>query len=101
MHDDQHGTTTVALAAIMSSMRNVGSDPKHRPIIAQIGLGAAGFGIAKLCTERGARVIGVEPNAIARRRLESIGGETSSLEEAIKKADVVVSTTIDAVAAVC
>lgn len=93
MHDDQHGTATVALAAIMSSMRNVGRDPKHRPVIAQIGLGAAGFGIAKLCTEWGARVIGVDPDATARKRLESIGGETSSLEGAIQSADVVVSTT--------
>lgn len=93
MHDDQHGTATVALAAIMSAMQSIGRDTKERPIVAQIGLGAAGYGIAKLCLEWGAQVIGVDPSPLARERLEKAGGRTEELTLAIKQAEVVVATT--------
>lgn len=93
MHDDQHGTATVALAAIMSALRNIGKPKDHRPTVTQVGLGAAGFGIAKLCLEWGATVIGVDPDATSRERLEKYGGTTADLNEAMKQSEVVVATT--------
>ncbi len=93
MHDDQHGTATVALAAVLAALK--GSQPKarHELTITQVGLGAAGFGIARLLHVWGARVIGVDPDPLARARLESLGARTAPLAEAIAASNVVVSTT--------
>jgi malate dehydrogenase (oxaloacetate-decarboxylating) len=93
MHDDQHGTATVTLAAILSVLRLIGKEPDAHITVAQIGLGAAGYGIAKLLLDFGLKVIGVDPNADSQKRLTDRGGEIGSLEEAMKKADIVVSTT--------
>ena len=93
MHDDQHGTATVTLAAILSVLRLIGKEPDKHIIVTQIGLGAAGYGIAKLLLDFGLKVIGVDPNPDSQKRLIDYGGEVETLEEAMKKADIVVSTT--------
>src|SRR6202041_638060 len=93
MHDDQHGTETVTLAAILSALRLVGRVADKNITVAQIGLGAAGYGIAKLLLDFGLKVIGVDPNPDSQKRLIDYGGEIQSLEEAMKNADIVVSTT--------
>lgn len=94
MHDDQHGTATVVLAAVMSSCRMSGAGEINKDlVVAQIGLGAAGFGIGSLLIEAGARVIGVDPSAEARKHFENYGGETATLEEAVSRAKVVIATT--------
>ena len=93
MHDDQHGTATVTLAAIMSAMRQIGLRGHKRITVAQIGLGAAGFGIAKLLLEYGVHVTGVDPNEQSRKRLEGLGGKTTSLRTAMAEASIVIATT--------
>jgi malate dehydrogenase (oxaloacetate-decarboxylating) len=47
MHDDQHGTATVALSALLNACRATGLDPRTARL-GQIGLGAAGSAIARL-----------------------------------------------------
>ncbi len=93
MHDDQHGTATVTLAAIMSAMRQTGLRGHKQVTVAQIGLGAAGFGIAKLLIDYGVHVIGVDPNEDSRRRLEQHGGTTTTLQAAMAQATIVIATT--------
>jgi len=93
MHDDQHGTGTVTLAAILSAMRLCGHDKDFKPVVAQIGLGAAGFGIAKLLIDYGWPVIGVDLNPDSQKRLTDYGGKTASLADAMAQADVVIATT--------
>ena len=93
MHDDQHGTATVVLAAVMSALKQADHLFDKKIIVAQIGLGAAGFGIAKLLVDYGLEVIGSDLNEDSRKRLENYGGKTTSLEDAVGRADVVISTT--------
>jgi malate dehydrogenase (oxaloacetate-decarboxylating) len=93
MHDDQHGTATVVLAAIISALKQAGHLLDKKIIVAQIGLGAAGFGIAKLLVDYGLEVVGSDLSEESRKRLENYGGKTTSLEDAVKHADVVISTT--------
>jgi malate dehydrogenase (oxaloacetate-decarboxylating) len=93
MHDDQHGTATVVLAAIISALRETGKNKNDNLSVAQIGLGAAGFGIAKLLMDYGLNVTGVDPNEQSQKRLIDYGGKIKLLEEAIKEADIVVATT--------
>ena len=45
LHDDQHGTAVVALAALHSATRRVGRDLENS-VVGQIGLGAAGLGLS-------------------------------------------------------
>ncbi len=93
MHDDQHGTGVVALAAVMSAMRRVEHELESC-VVGQIGLGAAGIGITRLFLNRGVKkVIGTDLNAAAVARLEAMGGEGRSLERLMTEADVVIATT--------
>lgn len=94
MHDDQHGTAVVSLAAALNACRIVGKDLK-KSTVGQIGLGAAGSAIARLImTYTGKQVIGEDPNPLASERFQKLGGEiAASVEEIMKKADVVISTT--------
>ena len=94
MHDDVHGTAVVTLAAAIVACRE--ADRRlDESVIGQIGLGAAGFGIASLMHEAGAeRVIASDPSAEARERAASYGIEPAEeLETVMREADVVVATT--------
>ncbi len=93
MHDDQHGTATVLLAAVLSALRQTGREGDRDLTCAQIGLGAAGLAIAKLLLDAGFRVVGVDPGEDARQRLEARGGRTATLEDAAAEADVLIATT--------
>ncbi len=93
MHDDQHGTATVLLAAVFSALREVGRENDPSLVFAQLGLGAAGFGIARLLIDYGFNVIGVDPMPESQKRLIDYGGKISTLEEAMRIADVVIATT--------
>ena len=92
MHDDQHGTATVTLAAVISILRIL-KRKKDGLSIAQIGLGAAGFGIASLLHNWGAKVTGVDPSPAAQKRFLDHGGQIGELEEAVKNSEVVITTT--------
>lgn len=94
MHDDQHGTAVVSLAAALNACRIVGKNLK-KSTVGQIGLGAAGSAIARLIMAyTGKPVIGEDAQAPATERFKKMGGETvASIEELMKRADVVISTT--------
>ena len=93
MHDDQHGTGTVTLAAIMQLLKITGKSSQKELSIAQIGLGAAGFGIASLLHDWGANVIGVDPSPEAQKRFVDYGGEVDTLENAFQRALIIITTT--------
>lgn len=93
MHDDQHGTATVSLAALMnaSQMKDVNL---KKVAIGQIGLGAAGSAIAKLIMNyTSGPVYGTDLNPDCLKRHELAGGIVMELEELMKKCQVIVATT--------
>ncbi len=93
MHDDQHGTAVVTLAALLNAARYSGVD-LCASIIGQIGLGAAGIGIVRLLQAHGVRhVLGTDLNAQAVARLQAMGGEGVTLEALMQRADIVIATT--------
>src|ERR671916_704161 len=62
MHDDVHGTAVATLAAVLVACRHAGLTLEEQ-VVGQIGLGAAGYGIAALMVDAGAkRVLGSDPN---------------------------------------
>jgi malate dehydrogenase (oxaloacetate-decarboxylating) len=93
LHDDQHGTAVVALAALINAARHAGRSLRDS-VVGQIGLGAAGTGIVRLLRAYGVeRVLGADRSSDAIRRLESLGGEGASLEAIMQRADIVLATT--------
>jgi malate dehydrogenase (oxaloacetate-decarboxylating) len=93
LHDDQHGTAVVVLAAAINATRRAGRE-LHDCVIGQVGLGAAGIGIVRLLMHAGVkRVLGADLNEAALRRFAEMGGQKSSLEEIMKACDIVIATT--------
>ena len=93
MHDDVHGTAVVTLAAALVACRHAGLTLKDE-VVGQIGLGAAGYGIAALMADAGAkRVIASDPNPLSHERASRKGVEIADLETVMNEADVVVATT--------
>lgn len=93
LHDDQHGTAVVTLAALLNASRRSGVD-LCTSIVGQIGLGAAGIGIVRLLKAYGVRaVLGVDRSPAAVERLTALGGEGVTLEALMQRADIVIATT--------
>ncbi|HEU5468097.1 MAG TPA: malic enzyme-like NAD(P)-binding protein [Steroidobacteraceae bacterium] len=93
LHDDQHGTAVVVLAAALNATRRAGRELGDC-VVGQVGLGAAGIGIVRLLQCAGARrVLGTDLDAAAMKRLAAMGGEPSTLAEIMGNADIVVATT--------
>jgi malate dehydrogenase (oxaloacetate-decarboxylating) len=93
MHDDVHGTAVVSVAAAIVACRSAGVELRTSTI-GQLGLGAAGFGIASLMVDGGARrVLGFDPRPEAGERARAKGIEVASMERVMAEADVVVATT--------
>jgi malate dehydrogenase (oxaloacetate-decarboxylating) len=93
MHDDVHGTAVVSVAAAIVACRSAGISLKEATV-GQLGLGAAGLGIASLMVEGGVkRVIAFDPNPESHTRAVERGIELGSMEEVMAAADVVVATT--------
>ncbi|WP_391202739.1 NAD-dependent malic enzyme [Psychrobacillus sp. L4] len=94
MHDDQHGTAVVALAAILSACKSTGVDVKDA-VIGQIGLGAAGLAICRMLMAYGVEeVYGLDRQEEAKQRLVNYGGKTiPTLEEMMETCDIIVATT--------
>ena len=93
MHDDQHGTATVALAALLNATKYVGK-PFRNDCVGIVGLGAAGIGIAKLLTAYGVkRMVGTDINPGAMGIFEKAGGAPMPLNEVMKAADIVIGVT--------
>jgi malate dehydrogenase (oxaloacetate-decarboxylating) len=92
MHDDVHGTAVVSFSAAIASCRAVGIR-LDQAVVGQIGLGAAGFGIATLMHDAGvARVIATDPSPAAQAQAAARGIEIHDLETVMREADVVVAT---------
>ena len=93
MHDDQHGTAVVVLAALLNATDGVGDRLKEIPV-GLIGLGAAGMGIARLLRSFGVkRLTGTDINREATRRFERAGGEPTDLRGVMREAHVLIATT--------
>jgi malate dehydrogenase (oxaloacetate-decarboxylating) len=93
MHDDVHGTAVVTLGAALVACRNAGLMLQEE-VVGQIGLGAAGFGIAALMVDAGAKkVLGSDPNPASHERARAKGIEVADMETLLREADVVVATT--------
>jgi len=93
LHDDQHGTAVVVLAALISGARMAGFDLAGATV-GQIGLGAAGLGIARLLLRYGVpEVIGTDLAEHALERLERAGGVRATLDEVMSRSEVVIATT--------
>ncbi len=93
MHDDVHGTAVATLAATLAACEQVGIDLADSTV-GQIGLGAAGLGIASLMVEAGAaRVIASDPDEGSHERARASGIEPRGFEEVMAEARIVVATT--------
>jgi len=93
MHDDVHGTAVVSVAAAIVACRHAGIELRAATV-GQLGLGAAGYGIASLMVDGGAkRVIAFDPNEASHARAVQRGIEIASMEDVMREADVVVATT--------
>ena len=93
LHDDQHGTAVVTLAALLTAMRRVGGRLEDRTV-GQVGMGAAGLGIARLLKAHGVRrLLGSDLREDSLVRLTAIGGERADLATVMRESDVVIATT--------
>src|SRR4051812_39003890 len=93
MHDDVHGTAVSALAAALTACAQL-DRPLDRHVIGQIGLGAAGFGIASLFRDAGARtIIASDPDRTAQAHADAHGIEIADFESLMTRATIVVATT--------
>jgi len=93
LHDDQHGTAVVVLAALLTAVRRVGGRLEDRTV-GQIGMGAAGLGIARLLKAHGVRrLLGADLREDSLRRLAAIGGERADLAGVMAASDIVIATT--------
>ncbi|NJD61809.1 MAG: NADP-dependent malic enzyme, partial [Deltaproteobacteria bacterium] len=93
LHDDQHGTAVVVLAALLNASKYVGMQVKN-DTVGMIGLGAAGMGISKLLMAYGVRkMLGTDINPTAKEIFSKIGGKPVSLTDVMETADIVIATT--------
>ncbi len=103
MHDDQHGTATVVLAALINALKVRGSDTSAVRVVVS-GSGAAGTAVAKMlveygvgdvvvCDSAGALYAGRADLSVSKKELAGITnkrGITGSLADAMKGSDVFV-----------
>ena len=94
MHDDQHGTAVVTLAAVLNACRATGVDPT-KATVGQIGLGAAGLAIVRMLLAYGVKdVYGIDRQPAAIERLHNYGGKSKeSLDELMNDCDIIIATT--------
>ncbi len=92
LHDDQHATAVVVLAALLTIAQRVRVRLSTCKI-GIIGLGAAGMGIAKLLAAYEVKeIIGTDLRKEAMDRLVKASGRASDLKGVMKEADIVVAT---------
>jgi malate dehydrogenase (oxaloacetate-decarboxylating) len=93
LHDDQHGTAVVVLAALLNATKQIGV-PLSALTVGVVGLGAAGLGIARLLHAHGVkRLLGSDVHREAMGRLAQLHGHRESLERILATADAVICTT--------
>lgn len=99
-HDDQHGTATVTLAALLNALKIVRKDLIAK--IAVIGAGAAGYGIVKILAYAGAKnLVAIDSAGIISRERQGMNvykqkiaeltsNGSGTLEDALRGADVLI-----------
>jgi len=107
MHDDQHGTAVVLLAALINALKVVGKDTSAKVVVN--GAGAAGVAVTKLLLKYGIEnVIMCDSKGIIYEGREDVGSKTKkemslltnkekiqgSLADALKGADVFVGVSV-------
>jgi malate dehydrogenase (oxaloacetate-decarboxylating) len=93
MHDDVHGTAVVALAAAIEACEQAGRRLDDA-VVGQLGLGAAGYGIAALMVQGGVKaVLAADPDEASHERARAAGIDVRDPAEVMREADVVVATT--------
>jgi malate dehydrogenase (oxaloacetate-decarboxylating) len=93
LHDDQHATAVVVLAALLNATRQIGVR-LDTLTVGVIGLGAAGLGIARLLQAYGVQqLLGADLRAEAIGRLARLDGQGDSLDGIMGRADAVICTT--------
>ena len=93
MHDDQHGTAVVSLAALMVAAHLAGVD-MGKARVGLVGLGAAGNAIGRMLMKlTGNAVLGADLNEEAVARFAREGGLQSTLKEIMSECEVVIATT--------
>ena len=93
LHDDQHGTATAALAAVINACRRTGRALRTSRV-GQIGLGAAGNAIAKLLMRYGVGSMMVnDPLPAAESALTALGATATDVPRLMQEAAIVIATT--------
>jgi malate dehydrogenase (oxaloacetate-decarboxylating) len=93
LHDDQHATAVVVLAALLTITQRMGIDLTECSL-GVIGLGAAGAGIGQLLQAYGVKkLFGADLRQDALDRWKSRGGTPTDLAGVMQNADVIVATT--------
>jgi malate dehydrogenase (oxaloacetate-decarboxylating) len=93
MHDDQHGTATAALAALINACRLTGVELRNARL-GQIGLGAAGSAIARLALAYGVKeVLVTDVSEAAMSALSAAGARPATLKSLMSEADIVIAAT--------
>ncbi|ADD67988.1 Malate dehydrogenase (oxaloacetate- decarboxylating) [Denitrovibrio acetiphilus DSM 12809] len=93
LHDDQHGTAVVVLAALLNIAKYTFVNLKESSV-GIIGLGAAGTGIMKLLKSYGIKEFnGVDLDKSALERFESLGGSPKDLRGVVEQSKIVIATT--------
>ncbi len=93
LHDDQHATAVVVLAALLNAIRQIGAK-LDALTVGVVGLGAAGLGIARLLHAHGVKgLLGTDVRAEAMGRLAQLHGHRDSLEGILARADALICTT--------
>jgi malate dehydrogenase (oxaloacetate-decarboxylating) len=93
LHDDQHATAVVVLAALLNATRQIGAS-LDALTVGVVGLGAAGLGVARLLDAHGVKqLLGTDLRAEAIGRLAQLHGHRESLEGILARADAVICTT--------
>jgi malate dehydrogenase (oxaloacetate-decarboxylating) len=93
LHDDQHGTAVVVLAALINIAKYTYTNLSDESV-GIIGLGAAGSGIQKLLFSYGVKTIyGFDLSKDMCDLFEKRGGIITDLENVVKKSKIVIATT--------
>jgi malate dehydrogenase (oxaloacetate-decarboxylating) len=93
LHGDQHATAVVTLAALLNATRQIGAT-LHDLTVGVVGLGAAGFGIARLLHVHGVKqLLGNDLRTEAMGRVAHLHVQRESLAKLLAHADVVICTT--------
>jgi len=93
MHEDQHGTAVVTIAASMVAANRARVDI-GRANIGQIGLGVAGNAIGKMLMRlTGKPIFGADLNEEALERFRRAGGRPSNVNEIMSACDIVIAAT--------